>query len=109
MACRVLRFSRFVFSVSFFSALVSLSGGLFGALGQGSGSTNGPSPFHKSAREDGASPVSTGGLYRGGRNVVAGESAAGLRLRAYRQKMAMRAWRASTPSSTAPSTGPPKQ
>src|SRR5580704_7053245 len=109
MACRVLRLHRFIFSAFFFSALVFLSGGLFGALGQGSGSTNGPTPFHKSAREDGASPVSTGGLFRGGRNVVAGESAAGLRLRAYRQKMAMRAWRTSTPSSISSSTGPPKQ
>ena len=45
-----------------------------------------------------------------GRSVPPGESAAGLRFRAYRQKMAMRAWHsAASHPSLSPSTGPPKR
>ena len=45
---------------------------------------------------------------RRGRTVPGGESAAALRSRAYRQKMALRAWRAASPPLSS-STYPPKQ
>src|SRR5208282_2779207 len=99
MACRGFRSSRFVFLVIFFAAFFLLFGGFLGrAFGQESG--------RKANYPDSQARVEERGRDRSyprnrldwnwnqrGRTVP-GESAARLRFRAYRQKMAMRAERA---------------
>jgi hypothetical protein len=102
MAC--LRFSRFIFFFSFFAAFVVLFGGacLTGAFGQEPGKKTTPSPSSEKSGETKRRERDGNGAYlrddlqwnwnqRG--RTVPGESAAGLRFRAYRQKMAMRASR----------------
>jgi hypothetical protein len=103
MAC-FLRSSRFIFFVSFFAAFVFLSGGgcLIGAFGQEPGKKTTPTPSSeksggtKRRESDGNGAYLRDDLHwnwnqRG--RTVPGESAAGLRFRAYQQKMVMRAWR----------------
>ncbi len=116
MACRGVRSSFFIFFVIFGAASVFLfswfSGGAFG---QESDSKT----THSSPRErDGDRPYLRDRLEwnwnQRGRTLPRGESAAGLRFRAYRQKMAMRAERAAANAkSTSPdalsSTYPPKR
>src|SRR6202163_2182511 len=116
MACRGVRFSLFIFFVIFGGASVFLFSWFSGrAFGQESDSK----PAHSSSRErDGDRPYLRDRLdwnwNERGRILPRGESAAGLRFRAYRQKMAMRAQRAAgNAKSTSPgalsSTYPPKQ
>src|SRR6202171_5887041 len=120
MACRGVRSAPFSFFVIFFTAFVFLfgvivnSGFLGRALGQESDSKN----THSSPRDrDGDRPYLRDRLEwnwnQRGRTVPRGESSAGLRFRAYQQKMAMRAQRAAeNAKSTSPgalsSTYPPK-
>jgi hypothetical protein len=127
MACRGFRLSRLVFFVIFFAVFVLLFGGsLGGAFGQESGrKTNYPASQARAEERDGDRPYLRDRLdwnwnQRG--RTVAGESAARLRFRAYRQKMAMRAERAAaalvpasphpliakSAMSGAPATHPPK-
>ena len=110
MSSRGLRSPRFIFFVAF----VFLFGGVFGggflgsAFGQKSGEkTTSSSPSAKSSEtsseERGVDrPYLRNHLHwnwnQRGRTVPRGESAAGLRFRAYRQKMAMRASRAAAHS-----------
>jgi hypothetical protein len=99
MACRGLRFSLFVVFVIFGGASVSLLTWFSGsAFGQESDNKT----THSSLREnDGDRPYLRDRLEwnwnERGRTVPRGESAARLRFRAYRQKMAMRAKRATPP------------
>src|ERR1700720_3924194 len=96
MACRGLRSSLFIFLVIFGGASVFLFSRFSGrAFGQESDSK----PTHSSLRErDGNRPYLRDRLdwnwNERGRTVPRGESAAGLRFRAYQQKMSMRAQRA---------------
>src|SRR6202521_5544854 len=116
MACRGLRSSAFIFFVIFGGASVFLFSWFSGrAFGQESDSK----PAHSSSRErDGNRPYLRDRLdwnwNEGGRSVPRGESAAGLRFRAYQQKMVVRADRAAANGkATSPdafsSTYPPKQ
>ena len=123
MASRGLRSPRFVFFVIFFAALVFLFGGVSGggflgsAFGQKSGEkTTSSPPSAKSGQKSGKEPnrpylrdhLHWNWNLRG-RTVPRGESAAGLRFRAYRQKMAMRASRAAAAAhSTPPPTSSPR-
>src|ERR1035441_85060 len=123
MASRGLRSPRFAFFVIFFAALVFLFGGVCGggflgsAFGQKSGEKTTSSPpsaksGQKSAKEPNR-PYLRDHLHWNwnlrGRTVPRGESAAGLRFRAYRQKMAMRASRAAAAAhSTPPPTSSPR-
>src|SRR5271157_5983963 len=121
MACREVRFSRFIFSAISFAAFVFLFAGSFSgvflavAFGQEPGSkTPHSSSSEKSNEEnDGNRPYLRDQLgwnwNERGRSVPGGESAAGLRFRAYRQKMALRALRAAAPSPALSSTYPPKR
>jgi hypothetical protein len=107
MACRVLRLSRFIFSAFFFSTFVSLSAGFsINAFGQESDNKANYATHGGEVRY----PYRRDQLHwnQRGRSVPS-ESAAALRLRAYRQKMAMRAWRASSLASSSSSTHPPKR
>ena len=114
MACRGVRSSLFIFFVIFGGASVFLFSWFSGrAFGQESDSKT----THSSPRErDGDRPYLRDRLdwnwNERGRTVPRGESAAGLRFRAYQQKMAMRAQRAaenakSTSPGALPSTYPP--
>ena len=114
MASRGLRFPRFIFFVIFFVAFGFLLNRVFGggflgsAFGQETGerttssslsAKSGEKSGQKSGEErGGARPYLRDHLHwnwnQRGRTVPRGESAAGLRFRAYRQKMAMRASRA---------------
>jgi len=106
MACREVHFSRSIFSAISVAAFVFLFAGSFSgvflavALGQEPGSkTPHSSSSEKSNEErDGNRPYLRDRLdwnwNERGRTVPGGESAAGLRFRAYQQKMAMRARRA---------------
>jgi len=112
MASRGLRSPRFIFFVIFFAAFVLLFGEIFGggflgsAFGQESGETTpssspsakGEQKSAKTSGEERERPYLRDHLHwnwnQRGRTVPRGESAAGLRLRAYQQKMAMRAARA---------------
>src|SRR4030081_412949 len=116
MACRGVRSSLFIFFVIFGGASVFLFSCFSGmALGQELDTKTTPS----SPRElDGNRPYLRDRLdwnwNQRGRTLPRGESAAGLRFRAYRQKMAMRAERAaanakSTSAAALSSTDPPKQ
>ena len=132
MASRGLRSPHFIFFVIFFVAFIFLFGGVFGngflgsAFGQESGektpssspSAKGEQKSGKTSGEERDRPYLRDHLHwnwnQRGRTVPRGESAAGLRFRAYRQKMAMRASRlAAAANSTLPpgssSTHPPKQ
>ena len=117
MASRGLRSPRFIFI--FFAASVFLFGGFWGsAFGQkfGEKTTSSPPSANSGEKSGQRSGEERGGdrpylrdhvhwnWNLRGRTVPRGESAAGLRFRAYRQKMAMRASRA-----TAAATHPPKQ
>src|ERR1700676_3299449 len=114
MACRGLRSSAFIFFVIFGGASVFLFSWFSGrAFGQESDSK----PAHSSSRErDGDRPYLRDRLDwnwdERGRILRRGESAAGLRFRAYRQKMAMRAQRAAgnakstSPGALSPTTPP---
>src|ERR1700692_1671401 len=115
MACRSVRSSLFIFFVVFGGASVFLFSWFSGrAFGQDSDSNT----THSSPRgRDGDRPYLRDRLEwnwnQRGRSVPGGESAAGLRFRAYRQKMAMRAQRAaghakSTSPGALSSTYPPK-
>src|ERR1039458_5609859 len=116
MASRGLRSPRFVFFVIFFAALVFLFGGVFGGgflgspFGQKAGKkTTSSPPSAKSGQKSGKEPnrpylrdhLHWNWNLRG-RTVPRGESAAGLRFRAYRQKMAMRASRATAAANSTP-------
>ncbi len=116
MACRSVRSSPFIFFVIFGGASVFLFSWFSGrAFSQESDSKT----THSSPRErDGDRPYLRDRLdwnwNQRGRTSPRGESAAGLRFRAYQQKMAMRAARAAANAkSTSPaalsSTYPPKQ
>src|SRR5271157_3208207 len=121
MACREVRFSRFIFSAISFAAFVFLFAGSFSgvflavAFGQEPGSkTPHSSSSEKSNEEnDGNRPYLRDQLgwnwNERGRSVPGGQWAAGLRFRAYRQKMALRALRAAAPSPALSSTYPPKR
>src|SRR5437868_13538157 len=115
MACRGVRSSFFIFFVIFGGASVFLFSWFSGrAIGQESDSkTTRSSPRER----DGDRRYLRGRLewnwIQRGRTLPRGESAAGLRFRAYRQKMAMRAQRAagnaeSASPSALSSTNPPK-
>ena len=92
--------SSFLTSFATFFALLSSGVFITGAFGQEprreaadsqkSWATSGDRPYQRADL--------TTNWNRRGRTVPPGESAAALRLRAYRQKMAMRAWRASNPA-----------
>src|SRR5712664_4377244 len=116
MACRGVRSSFFIVFVIFGGASVFLFSWFSGrAFGQESDSKT----THSSPRErDGDRRYLRDRLEwnwnQRGRTLPRGESAAGLRFRAYRQKMAMRAQRAagnaeSTSAAALSSTYPPKQ
>src|SRR6266852_1676158 len=116
MACRSVRSSLFIFFVIFGCASVFLFSWFSGrALGQESDSKT----THSSPRgRDGDRPYLRDRLdwnwNQRGRTLPRGESAAGLRFRAYQQKMAMRVKRAAANAkSTSPgalsSTYPPKR
>ena len=113
MASRGLRSPRFIFFIIFFAASVFLFGGFLGsAFGQKSGEkTTFSPPSAKSGQKSGeerggARPYLGDHLHWNwnlrGRTVPRGESAAGLRFRAYRQKMAMRASRAAAAANSTP-------
>src|SRR5208282_246604 len=104
---------RFIFFIIFFAASVFLFGGFLGsAFGQKSGEkTTFSPPSAKSGQKSGeergrARPYLGDHLHWNwnlrGRTVPRGESAAGLRFRAYRQKMAMRASRAAAAANSTP-------
>src|ERR1700687_4422777 len=99
MACRGVRSSLFIFFVIFGGASVFLFSWFSGrAFGQESDSKT----THSSSRDrDGDRLYLRDRLEwnwnQRGRSAPRGESAAGLRFRAYRQKMAMRAQRATSP------------
>ena len=102
MASRGLRSSRFLFFAIFFAAFVAA------AFGQEPGN---PTPHSASSEKGGEKRAGDRPNLRDdlswnwnqrGRSVPRGESAAGLRFRAYQQKMAMRARRAVASSSTNP-------
>jgi hypothetical protein len=101
MASRDVRSSTFIFFFIFFVAFVFLFSGVFAGefLGSAFGQESGGKTNSTSAEErDGDRPYLRDQLEwnwnQRGRTVPGGESAAGLRFRAYRQKMAMRAQRA---------------
>src|SRR5258708_3829389 len=108
MACRGVRSSLFGFFVIFGAASASLFSASSGrAFGQESDSKT----THTSTRErDWDRPYLRDRLdwnwNQRGRTVPRGESAAGLRFRAYRQKMAMRTERAAANANSAPSPAP---
>ncbi len=112
MACRGLRSPRFIFFAIFLAVFVLFFGGFLGrAFGQESGRKTNYSASHARAENRGGDrpyprPRSDWNWNQRGRTVPGGESAAGLRLRAYRQKMAMRAERA---AANATATDPPKR
>src|ERR1700687_4170132 len=99
MTSRGLRSSLFFFVIlfTFFSGH---------ALGQESDGKTVDSPSRARAERDGDRPYLRDDLSwnwnQRGRSVPPGESAAGLRFRAYRQKMAFRAQRAAAAASTNP-------
>jgi hypothetical protein len=99
MACRSVRSSLFIFFVIFGGASVFLFSWF---SGRASGQESDSKTTHSSPRErDGDRPYLRDRLEwnwnQRGRTVPRGESAAGLRFRAYQQKMAMRAERATHP------------
>jgi hypothetical protein len=118
MGSRGLRSFRFIFFVIFFVAFGFLLNRVFGggflgsAFGQKSGEkTTSSPPSAKSGQKSGeerggARPYLRDHLHWNwnlrGRTVPRGESAAGLRFRAYRQKMAMRASRAAAAANSTP-------
>ena len=98
MACRGVRSAPFSFFVIFFTAFVFLFGVIVnsGFLGRALGQESDSKTTHSSPRDrDGDRPYLRDRLEwnwnQRGRTVPRGESSAGLRFRAYRQKMAMRA------------------
>ena len=118
MACRGVCSSRFLFFVIFFAVFVFLFGGglssviVAAAFGQEPGN---PTPHSASSEKGGERRAGDRPYLRDdlswnwnqrGRSVPRGESAAGLRLRAYQQKMAMRARRAAANAASSPSTAP---
>src|ERR1019366_9106210 len=112
MACCGLRSLRSIFFVIFF-AFVFLFGGDFsgGFLGSASGQESGRKTTYSAPVEhDGDRPYLRDRLNwnwnQRGRSVPRGESAAGLRFRAYQQKMAMRAQRAAANAASTPSPAP---
>ncbi len=128
MANRGVRSSLFVFLVIFFVAFVFLFGGVFsgGFLGSAFAQEPGRKTTYSSSQEgiqassqatsedrDGDRPYLRDRLKwnwnQRGRSVPPGESAAGLRLRTYRRKMAMRARRAAATPAASSSTHPPKR
>jgi len=122
MGSRGLRFPRFIFFVIFFVAFGFLLNRVFGggflgsAFGQETGerttssslsANSGEKSGQRSGEErGGVRPYLRDHLHWNwnlrGRTVPRGESAAGLRFRAYRQKMAMRASRATAAANSAP-------
>ncbi len=106
MACRGFRFSRFIFFLIFSAAFAFHFGGGFStvfvaaAFGQEPGNQTPSASFSEKGSEEraGNRPYLRDDLNwnwnQRGRSVPRGESAAGLRFRAYQQKMAMRARRA---------------
>jgi hypothetical protein len=112
MASLGLRSSRFIFFVIFFAAFVFLFGGFLGkAFGQEADrKTNYSASLARAEERDGHRPYLRDDLNwnwnQRGRTVPGGKSAAGLRFRAYQQKMAMRAQRA---AASANATPPPKR
>ena len=128
MASRGVRSSLFVFLVIFFVAFVFLFGGVFsgGFWAAPSGRSRRGKQLTRllkrgiqassqatSEDRDGDRPYLRDRLKwnwnQRGRSVPPGESAAGLRLRTYRQKMAMRARRAAATPAASSSTHPPKR
>ncbi len=125
MASRGVCFARLIFFFIFFAIFVLHSGGVFrggflgGAFAQELGETTTNSSSQTSATDRGRNRHYPKGQSKWnwnqrGRAVPPGESAARLRLRAYRQKMALRAQSAAAnSSSTLPSasfsTSPPKR
>src|SRR5208337_4722175 len=114
MACRGVCSSRFLFFVIFFAVFVFLFGGglssviVAAAFGQEPGN---PTPHSASSEKGGERRAGDRPYLRDdlswnwnlrGRTVPRGESAAGLRFRAYRQKMAMRASRAAAAANSTP-------
>ncbi len=99
MASRGVRSSRFIFFVIFFAALVfPFSGFLGSAFGQESDSkTKYSSPRDNAGDRPYLRDRLEWNWNQRGRSAPRGESAAGRRFRAYQQKMAMRAWRATPP------------
>jgi hypothetical protein len=102
------RSSPFIFFFIFFAAFVFLFSGVFGGefLGSAFGQEFGKKTNSTSAEERGGDrPYLRDQLEwnwnQRGRTVPGGESAAGLRFRAYRQKMAMRAQRAASANAAA--------
>src|SRR5712692_8070327 len=113
MACRSLRSSFSIFIVIIFA--FAFLGGVFSvdfldrAFAQESDKKTYPSEGRGGDRPYLRDRLEWNWNQRG-RSVPPGKSAAGLRFRAYRQKMAMRAWRAVATSPPAPSsTHPPKR
>jgi len=116
MACRGLRSSLVLFFATFCSAVILLSGvGCLAAFGQEAGKktdksngTNGNDhASNRRYRDYPGGPLNWDWNQRG--RTVPSESVAGLRFRAYQQKMAMRARRAaSVPPPNLSSTHPPK-
>ncbi|HYW36968.1 MAG TPA: hypothetical protein VE957_02555 [Terriglobales bacterium] len=112
MASLGLRSSRFIFFVIFFAAFVFLFGGFLSkAFGQEADrKTNYSASLARAEERDGHRPYLRDDLNwnwnQRGRTVPGGKSAAGLRFRAYQQKMAMRAQRA---AASANATPPPKR
>ena len=120
MSCHSLPASRFLFFVFSFGALTLLFGGIFvgGLAGRAFGQEDSRkgAPSASPARDE---PRAEDRPYlrdrldwnwnQRGRIVPAGESAAGLRSRAYRQKMAMRSARLAAASVTSPPAGAPKR
>src|SRR5713226_8426258 len=107
MACRSVRSSLFIFFVIFGGASVFLFSWFSGrAFGQESDRKT----THSSRERDGDRPYLRDRLEwnwnERGRTVPRGESAAGLRFRAYRQKMAMGTARAAANANSAPSPAP---
>ena len=107
MACRGLRSSLLIFLVVFFALVVGFGGELSSrAFGQESSGapTHSASQTHDEDR-DGDRPYLRDDMRwnwnQRGRTVPGASSAAGLRFRAYQQKMAMRAWRAAAAANSA--------
>ena len=123
MACLPLRSPRFIFYLIFFAGFVFLFSGLFlgSAFGQESDEKSPSSSSSERKNTGGTKVVVRDGdrVYRRDQlnwnwnqrgRTVPGESAAGLRFRAYQQKMAMRARRAAAiPPPASSSKHPPKQ
>src|SRR5208337_1464085 len=107
MACRGLCASRFIFFVIFLAAFVFHFGGGFSSVFVAVGQEPLRKTYSSAGGRGGDRPYLRDQLNSNwnqrGRSVPPGESAAGLRFRAYRQKMAMRARRAAANAASTPS------